>query len=402
MITQFENFLNEASSFETLKDFLIDFINKKGVVRMKRIREKYIDQLNMLEEFTEDNQTIEKKELTKIKNGLDKLYGIYYGGDKAFHDKRKSDLEQIATNKGVSKHSYHNPDPAIKTLGNMFNYGMSDAKRNLDNLNKVKFSKEEQKFVDKYYSNFDKWIELYNKIEEVRTVLNPTAKERKARELKEIKGKLNPKIKKVIDEIAENFRKVIEKNELNGYERALKRFREKYGDSISYKLTEYHNRRKNKFSWGGGINNKIYKKSKGAPNYSYDYDLVLISEEEYQKAMEDTANLVSHETILKFQAKMYDKIGGLVSDIDKEFEVEVIGGDWTYNDIYFEFDDGSKFSIRNKIVSNINQHDTFYYTYPTTFHNAYLPDGERVESPNEYNVKKKFNDFYDETEKYNL
>ena len=393
MITQFKNYVLESSSFQTTKDFLVDLIeNKKGFVRMKRMKEKFIDYLNRLYDFSEDNQTIEKKELTQIKNAFDKLYGTYYGGDKSFHDKRDSDLKQIAKNKGVSVHAYENPDPAIRALGHMFNYGMSDAKRNLDKLNGVNFTDEEQVFVDKYYSNFDKWLDLNDRIEEIRKILNPTADERRKKELQQIKGKLNPKIKKVIDEIAENFRQVIEKNELDSYERALKRFRDKYGDTISYEeTTKIIDRRR--FDWLGGINHSLYVKSKDAPKYSYNYDLVLISN--YQEKIEEVAKLVSYETIAKFKGKMYDKIGGMVTDIDKEFEVEVQGGNWTYNDIFFTFEDGSRFSIRNKIVSNVNQYNTFYYTYPTTFHEAYLPNGEKIPAPNEYTVKKAFNDYYE-------
>lgn len=387
MITKFKNYLLESSLFQTTKDFLIDLIeNKKGFVRMKRMKEKYVDQINRLDDFTEDNQTIEKKELTQIKNGLDKLYGAYYGGDKAFHDKKKSDLEKIAKNRGVSMYAYENPDPAMQALGMVFNYGISDAKKNLEKFSKVKFTKEEQDFVDKYYSNFDKWVGLDERIEEVRKILNPSAEERKAKEFKEIKGKLNPKIKKAIDEIAENFRKVIEENEKNSYEKSLSRKREEYGDKIPSDDTHERN-----FRWGG-VNNRLYQKDPKISKFSYNFDYILIPN--YQEVIDEQANSISYEIIGKFKGKMYSKIGGMVTDIDKEFEVEVVGGNWTYNDIFFTFEDGSRFSIRNKIVSNVNQYETFYYTYPTTFHDAFLPNGEKIPNPNEYSVKKAFNDYY--------
>ncbi len=379
-------------AFQTTKNFLIDLIeNRKGFVRLKRMREKYIDYIIRLEDFTIDNLTIEKKELTQIKNSLDKLYGSYYGGDKDFHTKRKNELEQLAKDKGVSHYFYGSVgDPAIDVLSMMNNYSMSNAKRNLEKNLTVDFNIEERLYVDKYYSNFDKWAELNDKIEEIRKILNPTAKERKLKELKEIKGKLNPAIKTVIDDIAENFRQVIEKNELGGYEKSLEQFRTKHGDSISYEeTTKIINRRY--FMWGG-VNQKLYIKPKNTTNYSYVYDLVLVSN--YQKIMEDVANQVSYDTIVLFKSKMYDKIGGMITDIDKDFKVEVLGDKWTYNDIFFTFEDGSKFSIRNKIVSNVNQQNTFYYTYPTTFHDAYLPNGEKISKPNEYTVKKSFNDYY--------
>lgn len=385
MITKYKVFEENSQS---AKDWLIDLIeNRKGFVRMRRIREKLVANLNRIYDFSEENQTIEKKELTKIKNSLDDLYGAYYGGDKVYHNARKEDVKQIARNKGVSEFAYENPDPAIQAMGMVINYGIIDAQRNIDKFSKIDLTDEEQKFMDKYYSNFDKWAEIHNKIEEIRKVLNPSAKERKEKELKQIKGKLNPKIKKVIDEIAENFRQVIEKNELENYTSSLKRFRGEHGDSVDYDTSS-----KRKFNWLGGINIKLYQKDPNSPKYSYNYDKVLISN--YEEVIKNTANSVSYATIAKFQGKMYDKIGGMVTDIDKDFDIEVHGGDWTYNDIYFKFEDGSNFSIRNKIVSNINQYNTFYYTYPTTFHDAYLPNGEKISNPNEYVVKLAFNEYY--------
>jgi hypothetical protein len=362
---------------------------------MKRMKEKYTGFLNQLDDFTESNQTIEKKELTKIKNSFDRLYGDYYGGDKVFHEKRKKDLEQVAIKKGVSIYPYENPDLAMSTLGmKISNYGISDAQRNINKFDEVKFTKDEQKFIDKYYSNFDKWSDLNSKIEEIRTILNPTAKERREKELKEIKGKLNPQIKTVIDEIAEDFREVIETTELKNYERSLERFREVRGDSFPNNETQDR-----KFKWIGGINIKLYQKPKDA-GYTYDYDLTLV--DDYQDIMEKTALSVSHSTIMVFIRKMYDKIGGLVSDIDKDFRANVVGSDMSYNDINFIFNDNSKFSIRNQIVSKISNQGTFFYTYPTTFHDAYLPDGEKIPNPNEYSVKNAFNSFYDEVDKFNL
>ncbi len=381
MITQFKNYLFEDSSFKTAKDFLIEVINKKGFVKMKRTREKYIDQINRLNEFVEDNQTIEKKELTQIKNGLDKLCATYFNED------LNNGKEELFKNLGIQSYEYNGP------FGFFHLYGLKDAKRYQDKFDSSELKPEEKEFIEKYFKGLEYWVDLHNRIEEIRRILNPTAKERKIKELKEIKGRLNPKIKKAIDEIAENFRQVIENNELVGYERSLEQFREEHGDSVSYKeTTNIVNRRR--FRWGG-VNNKLYKKPIDTPKYSYDYDLVLMSE--YQEKMEEIANLLSYEIISKFQRKMYDKIGGMLTDIDKKFEVEVQGRGWSSNDIFFTFEDGSKFSVRNKIVSNVNQHQTFYYTYPTTFHDAFLPNGEKINAPNEYNVKKAFNEFYDNT-----
>lgn len=42
--------------------------------------------------------------------------------------------------------------------------------------------------------------------------------------------------------------------------------------------------------------------------------------------------------------------------------------------LYFEFSDGTKFIVINKGVFVVNQHNTEFYRYPTTFHNVVFPD----------------------------
>jgi len=191
---------------------------------------------------------------------------------------------------------------------------------------------------------------------------------------------LNPKIRNAIDEIAENFRKVIEKTEYTGNKKTIERYLEDYGKNITAEQMSED-------EYTPSIIRNVYKQ----PNREY-RDYILMKN--WIAFIKTDALEYSHNVILTFQRKMYDKIGGMISDIDKDFEVEVTGRGMRNNNIHFTFDDGSKFSIKNQIVSKVSNQGTFFYTYPTTFHNANLPDGKKISSPNEYNVKKKFNDYY--------
>lgn len=47
-------------------------------------------------------------------------------------------------------------------------------------------------------------------------------------------------------------------------------------------------------------------------------------------------------------------------------------------DIKMEFDDGSSFEVRNKVIVKSSIHGKFFNQFPTTFHNAILPDGKRM------------------------
>ena len=97
--------------------------------------------------------------------------------------------------------------------------------------------------------------------------------------------------------------------------------------------------------------------------------------------------------ILGWKVKMYDKLGGFISDLNKPFTLSVRGSQERQNDINFKFEDGSSFTLRNNIVDKISHLGTFFYAYPTTFHYAYLPDGSKIANPNEVTVKKAFNSY---------
>jgi len=47
-------------------------------------------------------------------------------------------------------------------------------------------------------------------------------------------------------------------------------------------------------------------------------------------------------------------------------------------EIVFEFADGSKFNVRNKVVVKYSVHDRPFHQFPTTFHYAVLPNGETM------------------------
>ena len=51
--------------------------------------------------------------------------------------------------------------------------------------------------------------------------------------------------------------------------------------------------------------------------------------------------------------------------------------------IAFEFNDGSSFTVRNKVVMSYSKYNTPFYRYPTTFHNVKMPDGSTMSQPSE-------------------
>jgi len=257
--------------------------------------------------------------------------------------------------------------------------------KRIDTIND-KLTKDEEKFITDYYPNLYKWASLYDKIEEIRTILNPSKEQREAKKLQEIKGVVDPRIKNSIDEIAENFRQVIEEQQNVYYLKCVK-------DLQKYFVDGHFERNLVSKDDQIYVAELIYRLSFMLNKSSSQYTFIDDYEEKILKQSYDD----SVETITKFQIKMYDKLGGFMQEIGKNFTTSVQGKTYKNNDIYFDIEGGGNFAIRNQIVYKVSNRGTNFYTYPTNFMFANLPNGERVKDPSEYTVKKAFNDYYNKT-----
>ena len=110
--------------------------------------------------------------------------------------------------------------------------------------------------------------------------------------------------------------------------------------------------------------------------------------------LEGWAKLSADQESEDFHFKMASKLGGLVTDIGKTLQsVE----DWAgqghspfESTMRFRFSDGSNFLLKNSIVASVSPLGTFFYRYPSTFHDAYNAKNEKIANPDEYNVKAAF------------
>jgi hypothetical protein len=287
-------------------------------------------------------------------------------------------LEEIAKNSGYSS-TYTASQKHRNSFFRIFLFssvqGFIDAKRKYLAIDDS-YSHDEKSFITKFFPYLKVWSDLADIFKKAEDIVSPSKEKRIEKELQQIKGKINPEIKTAIDEIAENFRIVIEEKELNYFTRYINEFKEKYPNGMT--SSEFYYERKNDFIKTAIFHFVFHEKgiTKLKPNYTE-----LAAKE---------ANQVSKETITKWQVKMYDKLGGFLNDLNKKFTTDVIGKKMNENDIFFKFEDGSRFSIRNSIVPKVSNKGTYFYTYPTTFHNAVLANGEKVANPNELTVKQAF------------
>jgi len=398
--------LFENNKFSSTKGWFIDAIdNIKGFVRSNNTRTKYKDYLKAIENFSEENQTISKKELTKIKNDLSDLCTSYYSildniveVKDEYVDRMNKTTESKEALKGLlNKRGYNSYYDIERKEGkselyNLYRFLMlirvfsiEDPKRILINMDSFKsvMNNDEIDWFDKYYPNLDKWVELNSELKNIETILNPTKEQKQKNQLKlmTVKGAVNPKLKDAVDKIADDFRVVIENNEYNHYIKTVSIYNEKYPNGIPPEIY-FKSYSKNEFI-------KVAYKN----NFNQNYILLP----NYDELLKAEALKVSKTQILPFQIKMYDKLSGFMKELDKEFDVSVYGRSKNRNNISFNFKDGSRFSIQNSIVSKFSHLGTFFYTYPTTFHNAYLPNGEKISNPNEYTVKTAFNKYNNES-----
>lgn len=234
--------------------------------------------------------------------------------------------------------------------------------------------------------------ELYRNVKEKLALVKTRIVQREpkavsvAREREVIKGALNPHLREVIDSIAEEFRKVVEEDTFTYYMKLAEDFKKDFSGN---KATEDQYRK------------KYYKEINPRRGEWLDEELVktgLIQRAsdggrelrpDVESFSRKKANEISHIIMAKFQAKMYDKLSGFLTELGKDFDVSYKGRLRT-NEIHFKFTDGSRFSIRNQIVSHYKYPGGYYYSYPSTFHDAYLANNVKISQPSEYTIKKAF------------
>lgn len=356
-----------------------------STTRMKAGKIKLLDHLGKIKSFDEDEPNMDRKELTKIINDLDGAVAKYYDYMQFDPGRNYSnDLDEVAKKMGYSSvyeaTDKNHADPFLRAVNFYHTYGLYEIKRKVEDIQKSSPNRFQREFVEKYYPNIMTWYFLACCTAEIKDILNPTKEQRLAKELLKIKGAVNPEIKKAIDEIAENFRKFIEEKEYSWMIRLCNRFNEIYPNGASDR-DQYERK-----------NRQFFASLSGFIKASEDYRTYKLIPDFDTKAR-TRAIRVSQETIKSWQMKMYNKLGGFITELGKKFTTLVSGQSIDYNRILFKFEDGSKFELQNQIVDKTSNLGTYFYTYPTTFHNAFLPDGSKIANPNEYTVKKSFNDY---------
>lgn len=108
---------------------------------------------------------------------------------------------------------------------------------------------------------------------------------------------------------------------------------------------------------------------------------------DYKSVITKLAKQSAKDAVISFVEKMKIKLTNIVGS--RKLAVDVDGNS-NRNTITFEFEDKSRFTVRNSIVLSYSMYGTPFYRYPTTFHNVILPNGKKLNSPSEAKIKKEF------------
>ena len=109
-----------------------------------------------------------------------------------------------------------------------------------------------------------------------------------------------------------------------------------------------------------------------------------------KKEAEEEATNVRDQFINKNTAKLSSIVGNKgdlteVTSIEARSSRGVIEGE-----MHLAFKDGAQFNVRNKVVSVVNAHGTFFYRFPTTFHDIVKSDGAKFKRMSEKQMNEEF------------
>ena len=196
------------------------------------------------------------------------------------------------------------------------------------------------------------------------------------------KGAISKEIEEELEKIGEGFEKELQENFEDYYEMIIDQYQKdakKHGVTSTYDLyksqSNYHlNKILSSF-----LDSKYDHNERGGYAYTLKSD--------YKKILKDVAKQNAKEGVEKFVYKMKMKLSVIVGGRGIGVNVD---GNHNRNTMSFEFEDGSKFTVKNGIVLSYSVYGKPFYRYPTTFHDVILPNGDKLSKPSEAKIKKEF------------
>lgn len=113
----------------------------------------------------------------------------------------------------------------------------------------------------------------------------------------------------------------------------------------------------------------------------------------YKELSDKMAKRITDKILSDYNLKVRSKIESVLSG-NENYSVVLnyldLNGSAITSSMTFKLNSGGMFTIRTQIVYVFNQNMTQFVRYPLTFHDVYLPSGEKMKSPSEAKIKKEF------------
>lgn len=113
----------------------------------------------------------------------------------------------------------------------------------------------------------------------------------------------------------------------------------------------------------------------------------FIISKDWKKWVKKEAIQMVADMVDKFIYKNTAKLAPIVATKNNLKNIEIIDATTSRGVIEglmkYTFKDGSGFDVKNKVVASYSKNGTFFYRFPTTFHNVVMPDGSKLQGPSE-------------------
>ena len=120
--------------------------------------------------------------------------------------------------------------------------------------------------------------------------------------------------------------------------------------------------------------NKILRYDRSTDSYNMRY-----TGDELNEYINKVCDIRVEEDEREFVRKNSLKIAGAIKN--RGYEIEGSINEDLESSLDIVLSDGAKFNVKTQIVGVENQYGTFFFRKPTTFHNVYLSNGEKLKTP---------------------
>jgi len=363
----------------------------------QRAPKEYVNAINEFLDFDVEKDTLIKADYDRMKRAFSEKVSLVVKkgfSDFAWDIIHRDNLEYKNLHDFLFKEG--TPVNGNSTILNELHWGGKLKKSDIQAMNKY-----EREIYD-YYNTPDRNTELRRKVAEKLKLIKGRIVKREPKSvteekrIQEVTGKINPKIKRVIDEVAEAFRLEIKESYKRMYNNIISEFQKEIvgkGTNNVDILYPLNVNDKNNFERNREIRYALrpftFVKDENSAHNIYQL-------ENTDELIEKISDEKSTMDISSYKNKMYDKLSDLLLGANDDLLNVESSGKRKDQDIYFNYGSDISFTLSNQIIINFSKYGNPFYQYPSRFQNLRLPDGKVIAAPSEAEIKNTLKDKFEQ------